>query len=122
MSVAYEDHDHAHLAFGSTMSVCIGRGHVPSHTLFLSPSGPFHGLTSGETHNVNADGMWWWSAYRIQDENPFFFSDGLFFDWRVGDVTDPATGLKCTQLNDTMVGMPQASNVTAVTWLYAWPL
>jgi hypothetical protein len=30
--------------------------------------------------------------------DPVTFRDGFRMDWRNGDVSDPATGLKCTQL------------------------
>ena len=36
-------------------------------------------------------------------------------------VTDPATGLKCTlEAGGKTVGSPTASNVTAYAWVYVW--
>ena len=49
------------------------------------------------------------------------FSDGVRIEWRNGDVTDPATGLKCTlEVGGEAVGSPTASNSSSYAWYYTW--
>eukprot|EP00948_MAST-09A_sp_MAST-9A-sp1_P001362 g1362.t1 len=82
---------------------------------FYFNGGNFHLPSAGSTHKV-APGNW--SGYRIHEQDPIFFNDGIRFQWRNGDVTDPSTGLKCTALNGTICGNPTISTLTSYSWIY----
>ena len=69
----------------------------------------------------DGDGSYQWSGYRFFEMDPIVFSDGFRFQWRNGDVTDPATGLKCTlEVGGEAVGSPTASNISSYAWYYTW--
>ena len=62
------------------------------------------------------------SFYKIQSADKFFFDDGFKFQWRNGDVSDPATGQKCTVITGpSAYGNPSRANVTTLVYAYAWP-
>ena len=81
--------------------------------------GPFHAPVSGVTHlDVRAAEF---SGYRFHEMDPIVFSDGVRVEWRNGDATDPATGLKCTlEAGGDVVGAPTASNISSYAWYYTW--
>jgi hypothetical protein len=55
-------------------------------------------------------------------QDPMFFTQGLKVQWRNGDATDPATGLKCLiQSGGNTVGSPSAAAVLIYSWVYTWP-
>jgi hypothetical protein len=84
-------------------------------------AGPFYGDISGLTHSSNDNGNLQLSAFRLHDQDPLGFSDGVRLVWRNGDVTDPSTGLKCTlETGGNVVGSPTAANVTIYGWAYVW--
>ena len=85
---------------------------------FYFDGGGFHAPVSGETHKPG-DGTF--SGYRVHEQDPLLFANGARMQWRNGDVTDPATGLKCTlQEGGTAVGKPTASQVESLAWVYTW--
>lgn len=79
--------------------------------------------TMGLTHWTVNSSIAQVSVYRnfITDVFPFTGSGGLNLTWRNGDVTDPATGLKCTSQTGNTVGSPGPANVTTYSWLYTFP-
>ena len=88
---------------------------------FYFDGGPFHAPVSGVTHLEAAA----FSGYRFHEMDPIVFSDGMRFQWRNGDVTDVATGLKCTAEEAagptvTTCGDPQSSTVDSTAWVYVW--
>jgi len=86
-------------------------------------AGPYRGPTSGLTILNQGNSNTFYSTisfYKLHHRDPIFFSNGFKFDWRNGDVTDPATGLKCTAMNGNIIGKPGVSNVTTVVYLYTW--
>lgn len=89
---------------------------------FYFNGGGFHMPVSGETHKV-ADGTF--SGYRFHEMDPLVFKDGARLQWRNGDVTDPATGLKCTLESGGIPaggnpGHPGPSDVSSYAWIYTW--
>eukprot|EP00055_Hartaetosiga_balthica_P013502 m.69724 g.69724 ORF g.69724 m.69724 type:complete len:375 (+) comp8281_c0_seq6:792-1916(+) len=83
-------------------------------------AGEFHFPVSGFTHINQTNGVEW-SAYRFHEMDPLFFSDGLKFVWRNGDMVDKETGNKCfTESGGIIVGSPTASEVTSYSWVYVW--
>ena len=61
-----------------------------------------------------------WSAYRMHDSDPIFFSNGFRFEWRNGDVVDER-GFKCLLYEGgSAVGSPASSIVIADTSVYVW--
>jgi hypothetical protein len=87
---------------------------------FYFNGGNFHAPVAGSTHKSMDGNVSKWSGYRFHEQDPIVFQDGMRFQWRNGDVTDTATGLKCTQLKGELCGNPQVSNVKAYSWLYVW--
>lgn len=89
---------------------------------FYFDGGNFHAPISGSTHKTqDSDGVTKWSGYRYHDMDPIVFQNGMRFQWRNGDVTDPATGLKCIlEKNGTLIGNPQKSHIKAYVWVYVW--
>ena len=81
--------------------------------------GEFRSPIAGNTHLESAGAMKW-SGYRFHEMDPIVFSNGMRFQWRNGDVSDPVTGLKCTQVDGKPVGNPQPSHVVAYAWVYQW--
>eukprot|EP01116_Phalansterium_solitarium_P018921 TRINITY_DN515_c0_g1_i3.p1 TRINITY_DN515_c0_g1~~TRINITY_DN515_c0_g1_i3.p1 ORF type:complete len:355 (-),score=107.82 TRINITY_DN515_c0_g1_i3:604-1668(-) len=83
-------------------------------------AGPYRGPTSGLTvWNISAE-LSRISFYKLHHRDPVFFRDGFRFSWRNGDVSDPATGQKCTSINGNVVGVPTAANVTTLVYAYTW--
>lgn len=74
------------------------------------------------TSDSSNSGVWRGSMYRIHQRDPLLFgSQGGRLTWRVGDVTDPATGLKCTlESGGSPVGSPGNSTITSYVWIYTW--
>jgi len=70
--------------------------------------------------STSPTGVIQWSAYRLHDADPFFFRDGLRFEWRNGDVLEP-NGIKCRVKDGKPVGKPDTAYVNAYSWVYAWP-
>jgi Protein of unknown function (DUF2961) len=84
-------------------------------------AGPFYGDMSGLTHYSTPNGTVQLSAFRLHDQDPLGFSAGVRLVWRNGDVTDPATGLKCTlETGGNTVGSPTVANATLYGWAYVW--
>ena len=88
---------------------------------FFFNGGQFHLEVSGFTHYKEiSSNQLEWSAYRMHDIDPIFFTDGFRYDWRNGDVVDDR-GFKCIiDQGGRMVGNPTQSIVTAYTWVYVW--
>lgn len=93
---------------------------------FYFNGGNFHAPVSGSTHKrrrtAKEGGGTEWSGYRVHEMDPLAFSGGgAIMRWRNGDVTDEATGLKCTlETGGKTVGEPTSSNVSAYAWVYVW--
>ena len=88
---------------------------------FYFNGGDFHAPVSGSTHQVQTGNRTEWSGYRFHEMDPIVFSDGIRFQWRNGDVTDPATGLKCTlKAGGKVCGNPQPSEFKSYAWVYTW--
>jgi len=84
-------------------------------------AGEFHFDAAGYTHfrQVNSTAVEW-SAYRVHELDPIFFSSGFLFEWRNGDVNDDR-GFKCiTDQGGHVVGSPTNSTVTSYAWVYVW--
>lgn len=60
------------------------------------------------------------SFYKLHHRDPFFFNDGFKFQWRNGDITDPASGEKCIVMEGKPIGTPSAVNVTTLVYAYTW--
>jgi hypothetical protein len=60
------------------------------------------------------------SFYKLHARDPIFFTDGFRFEWRNGDVADPATGEKCTALTGNLIAKPTAANVSSLVYAYTW--
>lgn len=89
---------------------------------FYFNGGDFHMPVSGLTHKPG-DGTF--SGYRFHEMDPLVFKDGIRMQWRNGDVTDPATGLKCTLQKGGIPapgnpGHPGPSAFTSYAWVYTW--
>jgi hypothetical protein len=84
-------------------------------------AGQFHFENSGYTHFKQvSSNLLEWSAYRMHDLDPIFFTNGFRFMWRNGDVNDDR-GFKCiTDQGGHVVGSPTQSNVTSYAWVYTW--
>lgn len=88
---------------------------------FYFNAGQFHLEVSGYTHfkQVSNDTVEW-SAYRMHDLDPIFFSNGFRYEWRNGDVLDDR-GFKCIlEQGGHVVGTPTKSLVTSYAWVYMW--
>jgi len=88
-------------------------------------AGPYRGPTSGLTvyapsQNGSNNGISKISFYKIHHRDPIFFDNGFRFEWRNGDVTDPATGEKCTQITGDTIGTPGISNVSTLVYMYTF--
>jgi len=84
-------------------------------------AGPYRGPTSGLTvYAPNQNGISRISFYKLHHRDPIVFKDGFRFEWRNGDVTDPKTGEKCTQMTGTTIGSPGISNVTTLVYIYTY--
>jgi len=84
-------------------------------------AGDFYFPNSGFTHWGNDSGKLMWSAYRFHEEDPLQFSQGLRFVWRNGDVTDPATELKCfIEEGGSTIGTLSDALVSTYSWVYIW--
>jgi len=86
-------------------------------------AGPYRGPTSGLTIMERANSTTHFSNisfYKLHHRDPIFFKNGFRFVWRNGDVTDPATGEKCTQIKGTICGRPGVSNVSSIAYLYTY--
>jgi len=85
-------------------------------------AGPYRGSTSGLTvmEPKVEDGISKISFYKLHHKDPIFFSNGFRFEWRNGDVTDPKTGEKCTQMSGNIIGHPGISNVTTLAYVYTF--
>jgi len=62
------------------------------------------------------------SAYRVHAQDPLLFgAAGFRMTWRVGDMNDPATGLKCTlESGGTTAFNPTTTDVVSYAWVYEW--
>ena len=84
---------------------------------FYFNGGTFHAPVAGSTHMRPGEG----SGYRVHEMDPLVFHDGVRMTWRNGDVTDEATGLKCTsQAKTKVIGSPTVSKLSALVWVYVW--
>jgi len=86
-------------------------------------AGPYRGPTSGLTIMERANSTTHYSNisfYKIHHRDPIFFGNGILFQWRNGDVTDPKTGEKCTQITGETCGHPGVSNVNSIVYLYTY--
>jgi len=88
---------------------------------FYFNGGQFRFDVSGYTHykkvsNTSLE----WSAYRMHDLDPIFFTNGFRFMWRVGDKFDHR-GFKCiTEFAEDFDVSATPSNVTSYAWVYVW--
>lgn len=89
--------------------------------------GGFHMPVSGATHMPGTQGgdNFTFSGYRFHEVDPLVFKDGIHVQWRNGDVTDPATGLKCTLQTGGAIAGPEdqdlgPSTVSSYAWVYTW--
>ena len=88
---------------------------------FYFDGGNFHAPVAGSSHKTQDGDVTRWSGYRFHEMDPIVFNDGMRFQWRNGDVTDPTTGLKCTlSQGGTVIGSPQKSHIQAYAWVYLW--
>ena len=67
------------------------------------------------------------SAYRFHEEDPIAFTDGVKFQWRIGDIINAKThpmSPKCfiekLGPGDKVVGAPAPTTVTSYAWVYTW--
>ena len=83
-------------------------------TFFLENSGFTHSSGNGRGAQM--------SMYRIHAQDPLLFgADGFRMTWRIGDVNDPATGLKCTlDSGGQPSGNPTTTDVVSYAWVYVW--
>ena len=59
--------------------------------------------------------------FRTYQDDPMIFSDGGALQWRNGDTSDPATGIKCMlQTGGSPAGDPQAAEVQTTSYSYVW--
>ncbi|CAF0963040.1 unnamed protein product [Rotaria sordida] len=88
---------------------------------FYFNAGQYHNEISGYTHYKElSNNIYEWSAYRLHDLDPIFFTNGFRFQWRNGDVIDD-DGFKCIiNQGGHIVGAPTQSIVTSYTWIYIW--
>lgn len=87
-------------------------------------AGPYRGPTSGLTvmrpGSKAAGQPSRVSFYKLHHRDPLVFAAGLRMQWRNGDVTDVATGEKCTSLTGSLIGSPGISNVSTLVYAYTW--
>ena len=90
--------------------------------------GEFKYPVSGCTHRQvqGKDGMAL-SAYRFHEEDPIAFSDGVKFQWRIGDLINakshpesPKCFIDKQGPGDSVVGRPAATTVHSYAWVYTW--
>lgn len=96
-----------------------GAEDYPESAYYFS-AGPWRGPTSGLTvmeANATTSRV---SFYKLHHRDPFFFNDGFRFQWRNGDVTDPATGEKCIAIHGKVIGTPSPANVSTLVYAYVW--
>jgi hypothetical protein len=98
-----------------------GAEDYPESAYYFS-AGPWRGPTSGLTVKEEEpfDPISRVSFYKLHHKDPFFFNDGFRFQWRNGDVTDPATGEKCTAIKGDVIGTPSTANVSTLVYAYVW--
>ena len=84
-------------------------------------AGPYRGATAGLTVMQPGPELSLVSFYKLHHKDPLFFSDGATFQWRNGDITDPATGQKCTLRDGKPIGTPSAVNASTLVYAYVWP-
>jgi len=86
-------------------------------------AGPYRGPTSGLTVMQKGDAkepISKVSFYKLHHRDPIYFSTGIQFVWRNGDVTEPATGEKCTAITGRIIGKPGVVNVSTLVYLYTF--
>jgi len=86
-------------------------------------AGTYRGPTSGLTifePGKSDNGISKISFYKLHHRDPIFYSSGFSFTWRNGDITDPKTGEKCTQMTGSPIGRPGVSNVTTLVYVYTF--
>jgi hypothetical protein len=81
----------------------------------------YRGPTSGLTVWSTSPELSRVSFFKLHHRDPVLFRDGFKFQWRNGDVTDPATGEKCTRVNGTAMFNPTPANVSTLAYVYTWP-
>jgi hypothetical protein len=88
---------------------------------FYFNAGQFHFEVSGYTHlKKTSNDSVEWSAYRMHDLDPIFFTNGFRFMWRNGDVVDHHDFKCLVDQGGRVVGSPTQSNVTSYAWVYTW--
>jgi hypothetical protein len=85
-------------------------------------AGPFHLENAGYTHSGGGGRGSRMSMYRVHATDPLLFGPaGMRMTWRIGDLNDPATGLKCTlQAGGQPSGNPTESDIVSYAWVYTW--
>ena len=85
-------------------------------------AGPFWHENSGYTHSDSRGRGARESMYRVFAQDPMVFGrNGFRLQYRIGDVNDPATGLKCTlQSGGSPSGDPKPTDVVSYAWIYVW--
>jgi len=85
-------------------------------------AGTFHLESSGYTHSDAGGRGARMSMYRVHAMDPLAFGPaGFRLTYRIGDVTDPATGLKCTlESGGSPSGNPTTTDLVSYAWVYVW--
>ena len=85
-------------------------------------AGPFHLPSSGYTHSSSDGRGSRMSMYRIHEYDPLLFdAAGFRLTFRIGDLNDPATGLKCTlESGGQPAGNPTTTDLLSYVWVYVW--
>ena len=106
------------LTFFSRFSLSLSP--IPSSYYF--DAGPFRLPTAGCTHLGTGGRGQQIAMYRLHDQDPLLFgTEGFRLRYRIGDTTDPATGLKCTlETGGTPTGSPMTTDLLAYAWVYVW--
>ena len=89
--------------------------------------GEFKYPVSGCTHRDASKHGMKLSAYRFHEEDPIAFSDGIKFQWRIGDLINPKAHPESPKCfidqpgpGDKVVGRPMNTTVTTYAWVYTW--
>lgn len=85
---------------------------------------PVSGCTHREAHGSSMAV----SAYRFHEQDPIAFTDGVKFQWRIGDLINkqahplsPKCFIEKQGPGDQVVGHPAATHVESYAWVYTWP-
>eukprot|EP00658_Telonema_sp_P-2_P043945 TRINITY_DN31817_c0_g1_i1.p1 TRINITY_DN31817_c0_g1~~TRINITY_DN31817_c0_g1_i1.p1 ORF type:complete len:161 (+),score=29.98 TRINITY_DN31817_c0_g1_i1:123-605(+) len=105
--------------FPGSLLLGTGSEDYPESAFYFN-AGPYRADTSGLTVFEQGGSQSRVSFYKLHHQDPIFFRDGFKFEWRNGDVSDPKTGEKCTQLEGELIGSVSVANVSSLVYLYVW--